>query len=191
MKDIFIDVETTGLNTNTCAIWQLSGIIEIDGIERETFNLFARPDPDQTITLAAMGATGYSLEKLMKHNLSQEELYIKFLDILDSYINKFDKNDKFNFIGYNSHSFDSNFIRRLFTRNNNNFYGSYFYHPSIDVMILAAFAAIGQRDKLSDFKLTTVAESLGLTVDVANAHDAQYDVKLTKDIYKLIQEECG
>jgi len=189
VKNIYIDVETTGLNPSTCAIWQLSGIIEIDGIEREIFNLFARPDPDQTINIAAMDATKYTLEKLIKHTLSQADLYLRFLYILDNYINKFDKNDKFNFIGYNSHSFDSNFIRALFTRNNNNFYGSYFYYPSIDVMILAAFAAIGQRDKLSDFKLTTVAESLGLTVDIAKAHNALYDVELTRDIYKLIVKE--
>jgi len=36
---------------------------------------------------------------------------------------------------------------------------------------------------MKDFKLTTVAEALGLEVDGGKMHDAQYDVGLTREMF--------
>ena len=37
-----------------------------------------------------------------------------------------------------------------------------------------------------NFKLTTVARSLGIDVEEADAHDAVYDVHLTRQIFRLL-----
>ena len=41
---------------------------------------------------------------IIKNSISQYEAYIKFISILDKYINKYDKQDKFFMVGYNSSS---------------------------------------------------------------------------------------
>jgi DNA polymerase-3 subunit epsilon len=37
---------------------------------------------------------------------------------------------------------------------------------------------------MENFKLMTVARTLGIEVDESQLHDALYDVKLTKEIYE-------
>lgn len=188
MKILYIDTETTGLDDETCAIWQLSGIVEIDNKEVETFNIFMKPNPDQNINLGALEATKSSFD-LINKGISQFEGYNQFIYILDKYINKYDTNDKFFMVGYNNHSFDSNFIRKFMKMHGNTYYGSYFWHPGIDVMLIAAYAAMKDRQNLENFKLTTVAKSLGINVIEEKLHDALYDINLTKEIFKLIQQE--
>lgn len=189
MKLLYIDTETTGLDYDSCAIWQLGGIIEIDGVEKERFDIHMRPNPEQNICIGALDATSTNLEKIIKDSISQYEGYTNFINILDNYINKYNKEDKFFMIGYNNHSFDSAFIRKFMLMHNNSYYGSYFWHPGIDVMLLAAYAAMSQRIRLPNFKLTTVAKSLGLEVDETKAHDAMYDIELTRSVFKLIKKE--
>ncbi len=188
MKLVYLDIETTGLDSEIHAITQLAAIIEVDGAELQKINLKIRPNLEHSITRGALETTKVSYDTIMGYELSQFSAYIKLVSILDKYINKFDPDDKFYLIGYNSHSFDSKFLRKFFEMHNNKYYGSYFYYPSIDVMILAAFAAMGQRCKLPNFKLMTVAKSLGIEVDESRAHDAMYDVKITRDIYNIIQK---
>jgi DNA polymerase III subunit epsilon len=36
---------------------------------------------------------------------------------------------------------------------------------------------------MKDFKLSTIAEKLGITVDPSKLHDALYDVELTRESY--------
>lgn len=189
MKLAYTDVETTGLDPISCAIWQLSGIIEIDGVIEEKFNILMRPNMDQNINLGALEATKASLDKIVKGDLSQFEGYNLFISILDKYINKYDKTDKFFMVGYNNHSFDSAFVRQFMKMHDNPYYGSYFWHPGIDVMLIAAYAALKQRSNLPDFKLLTVAKSLGIEVIEEKAHDATYDIEVTRDMFKLIQSE--
>ena len=54
------------------------------------------------------------------------------------------------------------------------------------------FAAIGlmrRRQELPNFKLTTVAQSFGIDVEEADAHDALYDVDLTRQIFRMLIEK--
>ena len=189
MKLLFIDTETTGLDDQTCAMWQLAGIIEIDGKIETEFNIHMRPNPDQNINIGALEATNVTFENIMRASKSQYEGYNEFMYLLDSHINKYDTSDKFFMVGYNSHSFDSNFIRQFMKIHDNVYYGSYFWHPNIDVMLVAAYAAMADRDKLPNFKLGTVCQSLGITFDEKEAHDALYDVKKTKEIFELLRKE--
>ena len=42
-KILYIDTETGGVDFQNSALIQLSGIIEIDGIEQERFNFYVKP----------------------------------------------------------------------------------------------------------------------------------------------------
>jgi len=51
------------------------------------------------------------------------------------------------------------------------------------VMGLAAQHLKNVRATMPNFKLATVAEKLGIEIDVESIHDALYDIKLAKQIY--------
>jgi len=53
-------------------------------------------------------------------------------------------------------------------------------------MVLAAEHLKERRGLMADFKLKTVAQFLGIEIDESKLHDAVYDIKLTREIYKLI-----
>lgn len=190
MKFIYVDTETGGLNTERSALLQLAGIIEIDGKEVDTFNYYLLPHKDDLpVEKEAIEIHRLDPEKNPEKFDPNELVYTHFISLLDHYIDKYNREDKFYFIGYNCLNFDAPIVRHFFLKNNSNFYGSYFHNPSIDVMALAAYAAIGQRQKLPNFKLLTVAESLGLTYEEKIPHDAEYDVKITKRIFDVFRKE--
>ena len=183
IKKVFIDLETTGLDPLS------NGIIQIGALyEDEVLDLRIQPFPDDVITDEALELHGLTKEDL-KQYMPPEKAKRVFTDWLDSKVNKYDRNDKLYFIGYNSHSFDSPFLRQWFLKNGDKYYGSYFWHPSIDIMLLTAYIAIGQRQKLENFKLVTVAKSLGYDIKEDELHDAVYDAKLTKYIFEILYNE--
>lgn len=186
MKLLYIDLETTGLNSGENAIIELAGILEIDDKVQESFSIYMKPDSDQEIDQNALDAISINRDTIDKYP-TQKEGYTRFIKILEKYINVFDKNDKLFLVGYNIHSFDIPFLRVFFLRNNNKYFGSYFHHPSIDVMLLISFFSMTQRENLPNFKLATIAESLGINVDKERLHMALYDTSITRDIFKLIQ----
>ncbi len=190
-KNLFVDTETGGLSSWKSALIQLSGIVEIDGEEKERFNFFIRPFPKDEITDSALEVGGFTREQVLTGESFEDPkvVYNKFTGMLKKYINKFDKTDKFSLIGYNSHSFDSPFIRRFLTKCGDSFYGSYFSHPSIDTMLIAAYKLMKVRNKLPNFKLMTVAKFMGIELDESKLHDAMYDVEITKKLFEKLDEK--
>ena len=186
-KRFFIDVETTGVNSRTDALIQLGGIIEIDGEIKEKLNLRIKPFPNDVINDKALEVNGITREELSTFS-PPKKMYKKLTSIMSKYVDKFNKLDKFHFIGYNSR-FDDDFVRSWFKKNGDKYYGSYFFWPSIDVANIAAVKFMDERHKFSNFKLMTVAKYAGVEVDPASAHDAMYDIEITRDLfYKLMEK---
>lgn len=48
---------------------------------------------------------------------------------------------------------------------------------------------MSRRAGMKDFKLLTVARELGLKVDEAKAHDARYDVEVTREMFKRLHKD--
>ena len=180
-KLCFIDVETTGLFPWKNAIHQLSGTIIIDQEVKEKFNFLIRPHDGAEIEVKALEVSGVTHETIMEYpdSISTFKAFIK---MLDKYVGKYNKKDKFHFVAYNA-QFDSEFIRSFFKRNKNNYYGSYFWTPYIDLMTIAGAALMSKRSEMTNFKLNTVANKLGINVDDSRLHDAEYDIELTVRIY--------
>jgi DNA polymerase III subunit epsilon len=193
MKRLYIDVETGSLNPYTGALLQIGGIVEIDGVKMEEFSFCIKPFPDDVIEETALKANKFVMREIMEEGTAFEPPKLVFnalLKLLEKYIRHSDPRDKFLFIGYNSHSFDMPFVRNFFKKNKSQYFGSYFFFPSIDVMLAMAFLHAEERDLFPDFKLGTVCQKMGVEVSAVFQHDALYDAKLTRALYKkMIGEE--
>ncbi|HEC64727.1 MAG TPA: 3'-5' exonuclease [bacterium] len=187
MKLFFCDVETTGINPVSNAITQFSGILEIDGEYVDQIDIHLQPHEGADIEDQALEVQGITRESL-KHpdRLSPEQAYNRIKTILDHHIDKYQKTDKLFFIGYNCLSFDMPFTRKLFERNGDNYFGSWFWFPGIDVMAIAAAGLMDRRHKIKNFKLATVCEAYGIQVDPARIHDSMYDIEITRQLYDKI-----
>ena len=183
MKYLFFDIETTGVMHWKNGIHQISGLIEIDGELKEEFNFLVQPNKDAKIEPQALEVGNVTLEQIMAYEPMQN-VYKKFIEMLSKYVDKFNKKDKFSLVGYNNASFDNQFLRAWFVQNGDNYFGSWFWSDTKDVMVLASEKLKHVRHTMLDFKLKTVAKELSIDVEESKLHDASYDIYLTKEIYK-------
>lgn len=185
-KIIFIDTETGGVNAEKSALIQLSGIIEVDGTEKEKFNFYIKPFKNSEINEKALEVQGRTLEELRTDKYIDESIiYKKFLEILDKYIDKYDKDDKFIVAGYNV-KFDIDILKALFERNNNKFLFSYFNSSMLDPLYSVRLLQVaGMLPVLENNKLETWCKYFNIEL---KAHDSLQDITATKKlIEKLIE----
>ena len=186
MKELFIDVETTGLDENKNAIHQISGAVVIDGVEMETFDFNVRPFKGAIINKQALNVGGVTMDQLRSYPEARS-VYLEFIKILDRYVSKYDSKDKFFFFAYNA-AFDNKFVRAFFLQNGDKYFGSYFWSGTIDVMVLALEYLKKSRHLMNNFKLMTVAKFLQIEVDETKAHDSLYDIVITKKVYDATRQ---
>lgn len=182
MKRLFLDLETTGVKPWRHGIHQISIIIEIDGVEKERLNFHVRPNSQCEIEDSALEIAGVTKEQILAYP-HMREVKAKIDEVLNKYVSKYDSKDKFHIVGYNNAYFDNPFFRGFFIQCGDNYYGSYFWSNSLDVMVLASKKLESVRHTMPDFKLRTVAEHFGIKVDESKLHDAMYDVDLTRQIF--------
>lgn len=185
MKQLFFDLETTGTRFWKNGIHQFSGMVVIDGIVKEEFDYKIRPNENALIEDEALAVAGVTRQAISSYP-PMGEVYKKFIGMLTKYVDKFDKRDKMYLCGYNNAAFDNQFLRAWFVQNGDKYFGSWFWSNSIDVMVLATNALLGKRSEMTNFKLCSVAETLGVVVENDKLHDAMYDIYLTYEIYKKI-----
>jgi len=185
MKLLYFDLETTGVRHWKDGIHQISGCIDINGKIMEWFDLKIRPNPKAEISDDALKVSGVTREEIQAY-MPMEEGYAKLVEILGKYVDKFNKNDKMFLVGYNCASFDVPFLRALFVQNGDNYFGSWFYSASLDVMIIAAQYLVTERVEMENFKLGTVATWMGIEVDALKQHDARYDVEIMRELHRRV-----
>lgn len=185
LKLCFIDVETTGLDTKYNGVWQIAMKV-YSGLHEGVFEFRCMPARSVEIEQKALDVSGMKKEDLTKFE-PEPDMFNDFRKTLERFVDKYDRFDKFHFIGYNAR-FDMDFLWALFKRNHDKFFGSYFWFPPIDVMNMAAYDFMSIRSKFKDFKLCTVAEFLKIEIEESRLHDATYDIELTEKIYNLLVE---
>lgn len=181
-KLCFIDVETTGTNPYKCSITQVAAVIDINGTVEDELNLLIQPFKDSLIEPGALQVTGLTRDDLFDSKRMFPVEAMKFIcEFASLFIDKYNKLDKLWFVGYNC-KFDWDFMQQFWKRCGDNYFGSWFCFPPIDVAQLAALMLIDTRMSMPDFKLKTVAEHLKVGQQ-SDVHNALADVKLTRDLY--------
>lgn len=186
MKILWLDTETTGLLCEHNDIVQLSGIVDIDGSVTDEFNIFMRPVNIENIETQALAVQGRTEQEIMAYP-DQSWGYTKLVvGVLDKVVDRYDRNDKMIIAGYNV-QFDIGFLKQLFLRNNNKWFGSYFHYASLDVFSLASTLRLaGCNFNPEGMKLEQVCKSMG--VDIEKAHDSMADIRATRDLFYKIKE---
>lgn len=188
MIKVFYDLETTGVNPKKHSVHQIAGLVEIDGEIVEEFNIFTRPHPKAIIEPEALAVGDITEEQILAYP-PMEAQHKALLKMLSKYIDRYNKKDKAWLVGYNNRSFDDVFLRAWFKQCKDIFFGSWFWSDSIDVLCLSSQYLLSRRAGMDNFQLGTVAKELGIFVDSDNLHDGLYDVKLTRQIYKIVTGE--
>ena len=182
-KIIFIDTETGGVNPEKSALIQLSGIIRIDKKDVEKFNFYIKPFENSEVNEKALEVQGRTLDELKAEKyIEEKEVYKQFINLLDKYIDKYDKTDKFIVAGYNVR-FDVDILKALFQRHGNNFLFSYLDSSMLDPLYSIRLLQIaGILPVLENNKLETWCKHFGIEL---KAHDSLEDIVATK---KLIEK---
>lgn len=186
MKLLFFDLETTGTNPGRNGIHQISGQIVIDGKHVQDFDFHVQPNPKAVIEDAALQVGGVTREQILAYP-PMEQVYKEFVAMLGKYVDKYDKKDKFFLVGYNNAAFDNQFLRGFFLQNGDVYFGSWFWSNSIDVMVLASAYIADRRAEMENFKLSTVAKFLGVSVSDDSLYNALYDIELTRAVYEIVK----
>lgn len=183
-KIIFIDTETSGLEVDRVGIIQLSAIVEIDGEIVATFNQCCKPFDGASITEEALTVTNKTIKELNSFQ-HERDMYKQFVEFLDEYVDKYDKQDKFIVAGY-SVQFDIDILHNFFKRNNNNYLFSYIRGMHLDVFKVIPFLQdCGLLPVLDNNKLSTWCNHFGIPI---KAHDSLEDINATRKLHKILVE---
>ena len=186
IKQLFIDTETTGVDERVNSVIQIAGIMEItdspyeEGDVVEEFNILFKPFEGAVIEPRAVMTHGITVEQ-MNQFPDFKESKKQLTKIMQNSVDQYNKLDKFNFIGFNG-TFDFRFLHSTFERCGDRYCGSYVYFPPIEVATIAGVVLMGERHKMPNFKLGTVAEHVGVEVE-GDLHDALTDIRLTRKLY--------
>lgn len=190
MKYIFLDTETTGIDPVKNSIIQIAGYVFIDGVYKTEFNFKAQPvgfgDPEthKVIEQEALDVTQKTRAELATYPKS-ETVFATFQLFLERFVNKFNTQDKFFMVGYNTR-FDADMIRQWFADHGEKYYGSYFWNPPIDIMQSAQIHCIEQRHLFKNFKLETVAKAFSVN-PIGELHDAFVDIATTFELARKVE----
>jgi len=135
---LYFDCETTGLDPKVNGLWQVGGLISIDGIIKDRFSLEFSPREDEVIDDVALKMSGYSDEASLRAIKHTSEVGFKnFKAILEKHVDKFNRDQKFTLCGYHV-GFDDGFLRQTFLKNHEKYYGSYITPYKLDIYSLTS-----------------------------------------------------
>lgn len=176
LKLLYIDTETTGLDSTKHGITQIAGIVDIDGEVKETFNFLMQPFPGDVIDSKALEVQKTTIE-ILKLRPQPQEIYPQLIAILKKY-----GEESWIVAGHNIR-YDIGMLTSWFKKNNDSF-DKYLYQ-SIDTVTLArSFMRTGKL-ATANAKLGTIASHFNLTF---NAHEAGEDIRITREIHRKFLE---
>jgi len=185
LKILWLDVETTGLDARRNDVIQIAGILDVNTIPGVEFNIFVQPFNYDNIEEEALRVNGRSIDEL-RHFLTPAQAHAELIDKLGGFINKYDRSDKA-FIGGQNPSFDRDFLKEFFNKNEDKFFGSWFDYHIVDLCALSLVFHIKGIVDLTDgtgkisVKLSNVAHAFGL--EQKEPHNALDDIRLTRRIF--------
>jgi len=187
IKELFIDAETSGLDPNKHGLIEIAGSIRYKNIDEE-FEFKCDLFKEDEFSEDATRCNGYT-DAMLRKLSDPYETYLQFIKLLGKHVDRFDKKDKFYLIGYGV-EYDHKFLRKWFEKNEEpSYFGSYFWMPPIDVMVLVGQYLKEQelREDLQNFKLATVAKYFHVGLKGwEEYHSALVNAKIARKIYDII-----
>lgn len=183
MKLLYLDCETTGLDPQKNALAQISGIVEINGQINQEFDIQLRPHPDAVIDPEALKCNKLTAEELLHpQRLEPIDAYKKLKSIFLTYIDRYNRKDKFYLVGQNVH-FDYGFLLAMWNRCQDGYLGSFVHYHKIDLIALTASMRLAGKlpDEVVNFKLATLVEFFHLGPQTHNSFD---DIRMTREVFK-------
>lgn len=185
-KVIWIDTETTGLNSQIHGVREVGFIIEIDGVEVEKGFLEINTmtyENERYISKYVRKEMGVDEELLTSYPSSSYQ-QITFENILHKYVNTNEKS-KFQMAGFNI-EFDYDFIKKWFddTPKSTDF-NVYFGYQKLDVLELVRHLRYLNIFKTQNNKLETLCKHFDIEID---AHQALSDIEATKELHTVLAD---
>lgn len=181
MKILWVDVETTGLDSVKNGVIQLSCIVDIDGEVKETLDLHLKPFATDEISQDALAVTGITMKDIDEF-MSPYDAFDKFKSTLSKYVDPYKrnkmKNDKFYWGGHNT-QFDMNFVQEFFKKCGDKFFGSWFNYRQIDTLRVADFLVFSGKNFGESHRLGELCKIGNIKL---NAHDSMSDITATREI---------
>lgn len=179
MKVFWMDVETGGVDEKKNPILQLAYIIEIDKKRVASGKLHSRGFKGCEIHPRALEVNGLTMEQIADFPV-ESELYRELQRVLSQFVNKFNKDDKYVIGGYNV-AFDVGFLRELWLRQQDKYFGSWFAFQFIDPASIVRFVQYsGAMNEFARMRLVDLATYFGVVRE--DAHDALADIEMTINV---------
>jgi len=184
VKLLYLDTETGGLDPKANPALQISGIIELDGKIAQDFDLRLRPHPSAVISPEALKINKLDLERLHDPDrLEPIDAYKRLKSIFLTYIDKYDRSDRFYLVGQNVH-FDYGFLLALWERNGDPYLGSFIHYHKIDLIALTAALRLAGKlptdERLPNMKLESLCHYFQMP---EQTHDSMSDIRQTREIF--------
>ncbi len=168
MKKLWLDVETTGLDSKNNGIIQLACIKDDTN---EKFSINIKPFTDCVYDKGAEDIHGKSEKDISKY-MCEADAILQFTKFLG-------KDGQYSIAGYNSR-FDQDFIIALFKRHKQYSFWDFFNYYDVDVFALVKILDLNSNKTK---KLEAMCKEFGIKF---TAHDAIEDIKATRKLYKKI-----
>lgn len=182
MKILYIDTETTGTDRNRHEIIQIAAIVEIDGDVKEEVNYQVQPKKWDQIDPEALKVTGKTIEELRTYP-DATSVYAKFKNLLDRYVDKYNRDDRFYPAGHNL-GFDMDFLNTFFKTYGDLYgMGSYQNWRFLDTRILGNILIANNLLTCNTVKLGDLCREYAIELD---AHDAMNDIRATRQLYQAM-----
>lgn len=185
-KFLFVDTETTGLDSKKNGVHQVSGILVIEGVDIKKFDFKFRPLPEEELEDDALMVSGLTKQDIADRKMSSRDAYREFNALITSHVDKYNKEDKAIIAGYNC-NFDSQFLNDWYAKHGNKYFFGLFHGGAyLDGLSLAVQLEIKSSKRIfrPNRKLATVAKELGVNLD--NAHDAMADIEATREVIRKL-----
>lgn len=186
-KIAFYDLETTGTDHKEHRITEIAMMYEdLKTGKKDTFHKYIKYDkyPENYKEVAEL--TGLTPEILAEKGEDEATVYQALNEWLASKVDRYNRDDKIITGGYNISKFDDQFLRAMFDRFGNQYYGSFISFLKLDLVTLFGLAyLLGVVPHLKNTKLETFKEYFKIK---AESHSAIEDVQVTKLLWdKMLQ----
>jgi len=187
MIKCFVDTETTGLEIQCDhSVHQVAMILLDEQDEVITERDFKFRPHRSGFTHEAFKKCHLTPEEVMAREYTSVQCFDHFTVELQKYVSRFNPKDKMQLFAYNS-KFDEQVLREWWKDHGDNFFGSYFWNPSICLYTVAGWFIRDHREKFTHLKLADICRFCDIDFDEDDAHDALYDIRKTVELYRALK----